>query len=49
MAFDHKRNYLVNRAHIDHLDKAGFVVLRNGRRVEVASRRKEDVARALAG
>lgn len=43
------RSYLVNRAHIDHLDKAGFVVLRNGRRVEVASRRKEDVARALAG
>jgi two-component system, LytTR family, response regulator len=43
------RSYLVNRAHIDHLDRSGFVVLRNGRRVEVASRRKEDVARALAG
>lgn len=43
------RSYLVNRAHIDHLDRSGFVVLRGGRRVEVASRRKEDVARALAG
>jgi len=43
------RSYLVNRAHIDHLDKSGFVVLRNGRRVEVASRRKDEVARALAG
>jgi two-component system LytT family response regulator len=43
------RSYLVNRAHIDHLDRSGFVVLRNGHRVEVASRRKEDVARALGG
>ena len=43
------RSYLVNRAHIDHLDRNGFVVLRNGKHVEVASRRKEDVARALAG
>jgi two-component system LytT family response regulator len=43
------RSYLVNRAHVDHLDRSGFVVLRNGKRVEVASRRKEDVARALAG
>ncbi|MBP7408785.1 MAG: response regulator transcription factor [Flavobacteriales bacterium] len=43
------RSYLVNRAHVDHLDRSGFVVLRNGRRVEVASRRKDDVARALAG
>ena len=43
------RSYLVNRAHIDHLDRSGFVVLRNGKRVEVASRRKDDVARALAG
>lgn len=43
------RSYLVNRAHIDHLDRAGFVVMRNGRRVEVASRRKDDVARALGG
>ncbi|MBK9420401.1 MAG: response regulator transcription factor [Flavobacteriales bacterium] len=42
------RSYLVNRAHIDHLDRSGFVVLRNGHRVEVASRRKDDVARALA-
>jgi two-component system LytT family response regulator len=42
------RSYLVNRAHIDHLDRSGFVVMRNGKRVEVASRRKEDVARALA-
>lgn len=42
------RSYLVNRKHIDHLDRAGFVVLRNGKRVEVASRWKEDVARALA-
>jgi two-component system, LytTR family, response regulator len=43
------RSYLVNRAHVDHFDRSGFVVLRNGKRVEVASRRKEDVARALAG
>lgn len=43
------RSYLVNRAHVDHLDRSGFVVLRNGKRVEVASRRKEDVARALGG
>lgn len=43
------RSYLVNRAHVDHLDRSGFVVLRNGRRVEVASRRREEVARALAG
>jgi len=42
------RSFLVNRAHIDHLDRSGFVVLRNGKRVEVASRRKEDVARALS-
>lgn len=42
------RSYLVNRAHVDHLDKSGFVVLRNGRKVEVASRRREEVARALA-
>lgn len=42
------RSYLVNRAHIDHLDKSGFVVLRNGRKVEVASRRREEVARALS-
>lgn len=42
------RSYLVNRTHIDHLDRGGFVVLRNGRRVEVASRRREEVARALA-
>ncbi|QQR88225.1 MAG: response regulator transcription factor [Flavobacteriales bacterium] len=42
------RSYLVNRAHVDHLDKSGFVVLRNGKRVEVASRRREEVARALA-
>ena len=41
------RSYLVNRAHIDHLDKSGFVVLRNGKRVEVASRRREEVAKAL--
>jgi two-component system LytT family response regulator len=41
------RSYLVNRAHIDHLDRAGFVVLRNGKRVEVASRRREEVAKAL--
>ena len=41
------RSYLVNRSHIDHLDRGGFVVLRNGRRVEVASRRREEVARAL--
>lgn len=43
------RSYLVNRSHIDHLDRSGFVVLRSGRRVEVASRRREEVARALAG
>jgi two-component system LytT family response regulator len=43
------RSYLVNRTHIDHLDRGGFVVLRNGMRVEVASRRREEVARALAG
>ncbi|MFZ1689382.1 MAG: LytTR family DNA-binding domain-containing protein [Flavobacteriales bacterium] len=43
------RSYLVNRAHVDHLDRSGFVVLHNGKRVEVASRRKDDVARALAG
>lgn len=43
------RSYLVNRAHVDHLDRSGFVVLRNGMRVEVASRRREEVARALAG
>jgi two-component system LytT family response regulator len=43
------RSYLVNRAHVDHFDRSGFVVLRNGKRVEVASRRKDDVARALAG
>ena len=43
------RSYLVNRAHVDHFDRSGFVVLRNGHRVEVASRRKEEVARALAG
>lgn len=43
------RSYLVNRAHVDHFDRSGFVVLRNGRRVEVAGRRKDDVARALAG
>lgn len=42
------RSYLVNRAHIDHLDKAGYVVLRNGRKVEVASRRREEVAKALS-
>lgn len=42
------RSYLVNRAHIDHLDRSGFVVLRNGKRVEVASRRKDEVARALS-
>lgn len=41
------RSYLVNRAHVDHLDRSGFVVLRNGKRVEVASRRREEVARAL--
>lgn len=43
------RSFLVNRAHIDHLDRSGFVVLRNGHRVEVATRRREDVAKALAG
>ena len=43
------RSYLVNRSHIDHLDRSGYVVLRNGKRVEVASRRKDEVARALAG
>lgn len=42
------RSYLVNRVHVDHLDKSGFVVLRNGKRVEVASRRRDEVARALA-
>lgn len=42
------RSYLVNRAHIDHLDRGGFVVLRNGKRVEVASRRRDEVARVLA-
>ncbi|MBL7985630.1 MAG: response regulator transcription factor [Flavobacteriales bacterium] len=42
------RSYLVNRAHVDHLDRSGFLVLRNGKRVEVASRRREDVARALS-
>ncbi|MBS1547949.1 MAG: response regulator transcription factor [Bacteroidetes bacterium] len=42
------RSYLVNRAHIDHLDKNGYVVLRNGQRVEVASRRREEVAKALS-
>lgn len=42
------RSYLVNRAHVDHLDKSGYVVLRNGRRVEVASRRRDDIARALS-
>lgn len=42
------RSYLVNRAHIDHLDKSGYVVLRNGRKVEVASRRREEVAKALS-
>ncbi len=42
------RSYLVNRAHVDHLDRSGFVVLSNGKRVEVASRRREDVARALS-
>jgi two-component system, LytTR family, response regulator len=42
------RSYLVNRAHIDHLDRTGFVVLRGGRRVEVATRRREEVARALS-
>lgn len=43
------RSYLVNRAHVDHLDRSGFVVLRNGKKVEVASRRREEVARALGG
>lgn len=42
------RSYLVNRAHIDHMDKSGYVVLRNGRKVEVASRRREEVAKALS-
>lgn len=42
------RSYLVNRAHIDHLDKSGHVVLRSGRKVEVASRRREEVAKALS-
>lgn len=42
------RSYLVNRAHVDHLDRSGFLVLRNGKRVEVASRRRDDIARALS-
>jgi two-component system LytT family response regulator len=43
------KSALVNRRYVDHLDRSGFVVLRNGTRVEVASRRREEVARALAG
>lgn len=42
------RSALVNRAHIAHLDD-GHVVLKNGARVEISRRKKEEVMRALAG
>ncbi len=42
------RSALVNRAHIAHLDE-GHVVLKNGVRVEISRRKKEEVMRALAG
>ncbi len=41
------RSTLVNKAHITHVDD-GHVVLRNGTRVEISRRKKEDVLKALA-
>lgn len=41
------RSALVNRAGIDHVD-GGEAVLKNGERIEVARRRKDEVMRALA-
>lgn len=41
------RSALVNRAHIAHLDE-GQVVLKNGARVEISRRRREEVMKVLA-
>lgn len=41
------KSHLVNRAFVSFLDHEGFVVLRDGTRVEVSRRRKEEVGRLL--
>lgn len=43
------KSHLVNRSYVSFLDHEGFVVLRDGIRVEVSRRRKEAVARLLLG
>lgn len=41
------KSHLVNRAFVSFLDHEGFVVLRDGARVEVSRRRKEEVGKQL--
>jgi two-component system LytT family response regulator len=41
------KSHLVNRAFVSFLDHEGFVVLRDGARVEVSRRRKEEVGTQL--
>lgn len=41
------KSHLVNRVFVSFLDHEGFVVLRDGTRVEVSRRRKEEVGRLL--
>lgn len=41
------KSHLVNRKYISFIDHDGFVVLKDGSRVEVSRRRKEDVMAAL--
>ncbi|MCW5921216.1 MAG: response regulator transcription factor [Saprospiraceae bacterium] len=43
------KSHLVNRAFVSFLDHEGFVVLRDGVRVEVSRRRKEEVGASLRG
>ena len=41
------KSHLVNRKHISFVDHEGFVVLKDGTRVELSRRRKEDVLAAM--
>ena len=41
------KSHLINKLHVSFLDHDGFVVMRDGKRVEVSRRRKEAVSRFL--
>ena len=41
------RSHLVNKSSISFIDREGFVILKDGSRIELSRRRKEEVLKAL--